>query len=114
MKETIRCRILPCGALDVIHIVHTNGQVERDQRLVCRPRGKKHVLKKFSSPSPDWVVPRIAILPPDVELSHGNIYLLEPMPLAVHNVGERPVQVVRCSPEKEEGLQQNHRNQTTT
>ncbi|KAG0487343.1 hypothetical protein HPP92_009438 [Vanilla planifolia] len=41
MKETIRCCIsciLPCGALDVVRIVHANGRVEEIGG------GRRHVL----------------------------------------------------------------------
>lgn len=89
MKNTIRCCIsciLPCGALDVIRIVHSNGRVEEisgsiraSEVMKAHP---KHVLKKpsTSSPSEDGVVPRIVIVPPDAELQRGKIYFLMPAP----------------------------------
>ncbi|KAJ7968709.1 6,7-dimethyl-8-ribityllumazine synthase [Quillaja saponaria] len=88
MKNTIRCCIsciLPCGALDVIRIVHCNGHVEEisgtikaSEILKAHP---KHVLKKPSSSSDeDGVVPKIVILPPDAELQRGKIYFLMPVP----------------------------------
>ncbi|XWS15837.1 hypothetical protein CRYUN_Cryun34aG0036000 [Craigia yunnanensis] len=85
MKNTIRCCIsciLPCGALDVIRIVQSNGRVEEisgsikaSEIMKAHP---KHVLKKPSSSSDDGMVPKIVIVPPDAELQRGKIYFLVP------------------------------------
>ncbi|KAI6703614.1 hypothetical protein NL676_012750 [Syzygium grande] len=88
MKNTIRCCIsciLPCGALDVIRIVHTNGRVEEISGTIrageIMKLHPKHVLKKpSSSPSEDGVVPKIVVVPPDTELQRGKIYFLMPVP----------------------------------
>ncbi|KAK3432967.1 uncharacterized protein LOC104440898 [Eucalyptus grandis] len=88
MKNTLRCCIsciLPCGALDVIRIVHTNGRVEEISGTVrageIMKLHPKHVLKKpSSSPSENGVVPKIVIVPPDAELQRGKIYFLMPVP----------------------------------
>lgn len=88
MRNSIRCCIsciLPCGALDVIRIVHCNGRVEEisgsikaSEIMKAHP---KHVLKKPSSPSAeDGVVPKIVVVPPDAELQRGKIYFLMPLP----------------------------------
>ncbi|KAL3624844.1 hypothetical protein CASFOL_031512 [Castilleja foliolosa] len=88
MKNTIRCCIsciLPCGALDVIRIVHANGRVEEltgtvkaEEIMKLHP---KHVLKKPSSaPSEQGMRPKIAVVPPDAELKRGRIYFLMPLP----------------------------------
>lgn len=86
MKNTIRCCIsciLPCGALDVIRIVHSNGRVEEISRTILAGEimraHPKHVLKKPSSPSDGGVVPKIMIVPPDAELQRGKIYFLMPV-----------------------------------
>lgn len=88
MKNTIRCCIsciLPCGALDVIRIVHANGRVEEisgsvkaEEIMKAHP---KHVLKKPSSSSSteEGVCPKIVIVPPDAELQRGKIYFLMPV-----------------------------------
>ncbi|GMJ14720.1 hypothetical protein like AT1G29195 [Hibiscus trionum] len=88
MKNTIRCCIsciLPCGALDVIRIVHGNGRVEEISGTVkagdIMKAYPKHVLKKpSSSASDDGMVPRIVVVPPEAELQRGKIYFLVPLP----------------------------------
>ncbi|XP_041028740.1 uncharacterized protein LOC121268495 [Juglans microcarpa x Juglans regia] len=87
MKNTIRCCIsciLPCGALDVIRIVHSNGHVEEISGTIraseIMKAYPKHVLKKPSSSSDDGCVPKIVIVPPDAELRRGKIYFLMPVP----------------------------------
>ncbi|EXC24831.1 hypothetical protein L484_003808 [Morus notabilis] len=88
MKNTIRCCIsciLPCGALDVVRIVHSNGRVEEISGTIrageVMKAHPKHVLKKPStSPSEDGIVPKIVVVPPDAELQRGKIYFLMPLP----------------------------------
>ncbi|KAL3615132.1 hypothetical protein CASFOL_040793 [Castilleja foliolosa] len=86
MKKAIRCCIsciLPCGALDVIRIVHANGRVEEisgtvkaEEIMKLHP---KHVLKKPSL-SEQGTRPKIAVVPPDADLKRGRIYFLMPLP----------------------------------
>ncbi|KAK9714549.1 hypothetical protein RND81_06G102400 [Saponaria officinalis] len=91
MKSAIRCCIsciLPCGALDVIRIVHVNGRVEEitgtiyaAQILKAHP---KHILKKpTTKPVSDDTVsghhhPTIVVVPPEAQLQRGKIYFLIP------------------------------------
>ncbi|GMI72878.1 hypothetical protein like AT1G29195 [Hibiscus trionum] len=90
MKNTIRCCIsciLPCGALDVIRIVHSNGRVEEISGTIkagdIMKAYPKHVLKKpSSSASDDGMVPRIVVVPPEADLQRGKIYFLMPLPSA--------------------------------
>lgn len=84
IRGCISC-ILPCGALDVIRIVHSNGRVEEISGSIracdVMKAHPKHVLKKPSSPTSsadDGVVPKIVIVPPDAELQRGKIYFLTP------------------------------------
>lgn len=87
MKNAIRCCIsciLPCGALDVIRIVHANGRVEEIAGTVKAAEimklHPKHVLKKPSSPSESGMCPQIVVVSPDAELKRGKIYFLMPAP----------------------------------
>ncbi|XP_058100809.1 uncharacterized protein LOC131245387 [Magnolia sinica] len=88
MKNTIRCCIsciLPCGAFDVIRIVHSNGHVEEFSETIraseVMKANPKHVLRRTTtscSSSEGGLVRRIVILPPDAELERGKIYFLMP------------------------------------
>ncbi|KAL0407430.1 UNVERIFIED_CONTAM: hypothetical protein Slati_4056900 [Sesamum latifolium] len=89
MRNAIRCCIsciLPCGALDVIRIVHANGRVEEISGSVKAAEimklHPKHVLKKPSSPSGEGMCPKIVVVPPDAQLKRGHIYFLIPLPPA--------------------------------
>ncbi|KAJ7959900.1 6,7-dimethyl-8-ribityllumazine synthase [Quillaja saponaria] len=82
MGNSLRCClacVLPCGALDLIRIVHLNGQVEE----ITQPITAGEVLKAnpnhvLSKPSSQGVVRRILILSPESELKRGSIYFLIP------------------------------------
>ncbi|XP_057493692.1 uncharacterized protein LOC130779152 [Actinidia eriantha] len=120
MKNTIRCCIsciLPCGALDVIRIVHVNGRVEEISGPSVRAADilrshPKHVLKKpSSSPSSDGgCCPKILIVPPDAELQRGKIYFLMPVPSA--STPEKTSS--RTRKKKRTGTQNNASNKSTT
>ncbi|XP_061343689.1 uncharacterized protein LOC133289709 [Gastrolobium bilobum] len=82
MGNSLRCClacVLPCGALDLIRIVHLNGYVEEITRSITAGEVLKanpnHVLSK---PSSQGVVRRILILSPETELKRGSIYFLIP------------------------------------
>ncbi|XWS74410.1 hypothetical protein CRYUN_Cryun02cG0213700 [Craigia yunnanensis] len=82
MGNSLRCClacILPCGALDLIRIVHLNGYVEE----ITRPVTAGEILKAnpnhvLSRPCSQGVVRKILILSPESELKRGNIYFLIP------------------------------------
>ncbi|KAK1270321.1 hypothetical protein QJS04_geneDACA005934 [Acorus gramineus] len=82
MGNSLRCClacVLPCGALDVIRIVHLNGHVEEFSRPV--PAGevlKSHPGHVLSRPCSQGVARKILILSPDSELRRGQIYFLIP------------------------------------
>ncbi|XP_004500326.1 uncharacterized protein [Cicer arietinum] len=83
MGNSLRCClacVLPCGALDLIRIVHLNGYVEE----ITRPITAGEILKAnpnhvLSKPSSQGVVRRILILSPETELKRGSIYFLIPL-----------------------------------
>ncbi|TKY60040.1 hypothetical protein E2542_SST17135 [Spatholobus suberectus] len=92
MRNCLRCCIsciLPCGALDVIRIVHSNGRVEEISGTVkasdVMKAHPKHVLKKPCSSAATAAdggggVHKIVVVPPDAELQRGKIYFLMPLP----------------------------------
>ncbi|CAN6696297.1 unnamed protein product [Malus baccata var. baccata] len=82
MGNSLRCClacVLPCGALDLIRIVHLNGYVEEISHPVTAGEileaNPNHVLSK---PSSQGVVRKILILSPESELKRGSIYFLIP------------------------------------
>ncbi|KAK9756758.1 hypothetical protein RND81_01G119100 [Saponaria officinalis] len=82
MGNSLRCClacVLPCGALDVIRIVHLNGFVEEITRSITAEEVLKsypnHVLSK---PCCQGMVRKIIILSPHSELKRGDIYFLIP------------------------------------
>ncbi|ERN13885.1 hypothetical protein AMTRI_Chr01g132720 [Amborella trichopoda] len=84
MKDTIRCClscILPCGALDVVRVVHLDGRVEEFGREIqageIMKANPKHVIRK--SLYGENVVRSVVVLPPDAELRRGEIYFLMPV-----------------------------------
>ncbi|KAK1412736.1 hypothetical protein QVD17_34218 [Tagetes erecta] len=82
MGNSLRCClacVLPCGALDLIRIVHLNGYVEE----ITRPVTAGEVLKNYpnhvlSQPCSQGVVRKILILSNTSELKRGCIYFLIP------------------------------------
>ncbi|OWM68707.1 uncharacterized protein LOC116211767 [Punica granatum] len=82
MGNSLRCCIacvLPCGALDLVRVVHLNGYVEE----ITRPITAAEFLKSYpnhvlSLPCSQGVARRILILSPDSELKRGCIYFLIP------------------------------------
>ncbi|WJX31254.1 hypothetical protein P8452_19701 [Trifolium repens] len=82
MGNSLRCClacVLPCGALDLIRIVHLNGCVDEITHSITAGEILKanpnHVLSK---PSSQGVVRRILIISPETELKRGSIYFLIP------------------------------------
>ncbi|KAB8098258.1 hypothetical protein EE612_027338 [Oryza sativa] len=87
MGNSLRCClacVLPCGALDLIRIVHLNGRVEEYGRPVAAGEilaaNPNHVLSKPCCSQGGAVAVRrtILIVSPDSELERGEIYFLIP------------------------------------
>ncbi|KAM1205032.1 hypothetical protein ACFX2G_005984 [Malus domestica] len=82
MGNSLRCClacVLPCGALDLIRIVHLNGYIEE----ISHPVTAGEILEAnpnylLSKPSSQGVVRKILILSPESELKRGSIYFLIP------------------------------------
>lgn len=82
MGNSLRCClacILPCGALDVIRIVHLNGHVEELSHPILVKEvinaNPNHVL---TMPCPQGLGHKILILSPNSELKRGHFYFLIP------------------------------------
>lgn len=86
MGNSLRCClacVLPCGALDLVRIVHLSGRVDEYGRAVSAGEvlaaHPNHVLSRPSSAAQQQgVVRRILIVAPDAELERGEIYFLIP------------------------------------
>ncbi|RAL42318.1 unnamed protein product [Cuscuta campestris] len=85
MGNTLRCClacVLPFGALDLIRIVHLNGQIEEITHPVTAGEVlgnyPNHVLTKPAAAADQGVVRRILILSPSSDLKRGTIYFLIP------------------------------------
>ncbi|CAO2824861.1 unnamed protein product [Amaranthus hypochondriacus] len=85
MGNSLRCClacVIPCGALDLIRIVHLNGYVEEITRPVTAGEilqsYPNHVLTKPSSNGNNNMVRKIMILSSQSELKRGTIYFLIP------------------------------------
>lgn len=82
MGNSLRCClacVLPCGALDLIRIVHLNGHVDE----ITSPMTAGEILQAnpnhvLSIPCSQGVVRKILILSPESELKRGSIYFLIP------------------------------------
>ncbi|KAL6967772.1 hypothetical protein U1Q18_033583 [Sarracenia purpurea var. burkii] len=82
MGNNLRCClacVIPCGALDLIRIVHLNGYVEE----ITGPITAGEVLKNnpnhvLSQPSSQGGDRRILMLSPESELKRGSIHFLIP------------------------------------
>ncbi|KMZ71884.1 unknownprotein [Zostera marina] len=83
MRNGLRCFlacVLPCGALDIVRVVHINGhvdeyinQISAGEVLKANPN---HVLSKPCSYG--GVSHKIVAVSPDSNLKRGNIYFLVP------------------------------------
>ncbi|GAB2274283.1 hypothetical protein Dimus_009049 [Dionaea muscipula] len=109
MGNSLRCClacVLPCGALDLIRIVHLNGHIQEvsgpitavdflraypDHALIskpCSPQGQAGVDRRR---------PGILILSPDAELQRGRIYLLIPESSLMDTKNRRIIGTARTS-----------------
>jgi hypothetical protein len=86
MGNSLRCClacVLPCGALDLVRIVHLSGRVDEYGRAVCAGEvlaaHPDHVLSRPCASARQQGVPRIVIIvSPEAELERGEIYFLIP------------------------------------
>ncbi|KAI3914924.1 hypothetical protein MKX01_018093 [Papaver californicum] len=98
MKNSIKCCIsciLPCGSLDVIRVIHSNGQVEEFSEIIragdLMKLNPKHVVRRSVLPSENDSVQKIIIMSRDAELKRGKIYFLVPMSFLPRKTRARPV-----------------------
>lgn len=82
MGNSLRCClacVLPCGALDLIRIVHLNGYVEElTDRVTAGEVLKNNPNHVLTTPCSQGMARRILILSPESELKRGSIYFLIP------------------------------------
>ncbi|CAI9288162.1 unnamed protein product [Lactuca saligna] len=82
MGNSLRCCLsclIPCGALDLIRIVHLNGYIEEITRPITAGEFlSNHPNYVLSKPSSQGVARRILILSSSSELKRGCIYFLIP------------------------------------
>uniref|UniRef100_A0ACD5VKG9 Uncharacterized protein n=1 Tax=Avena sativa TaxID=4498 RepID=A0ACD5VKG9_AVESA len=86
MGNSLRCClacVLPCGALDLVRIVHLSGRVDEYGRAVSAGEvlaaHPDHVLSRPCASTRQQGVPRIVIIvSPETELERGEIYFLIP------------------------------------
>ncbi|XP_051117796.1 uncharacterized protein LOC127242338 [Andrographis paniculata] len=108
--NSVRCWVacvLPCGALDLIRIVHLNGSIDEltaSRRITAADvlnTNPNHVLTK---PAAAAATPhgrrrrRILILSPDAELKRGSVYFL--IPASSLPTGKADKILKKNSPEK--------------
>ncbi|KAF8775452.1 hypothetical protein HU200_004876 [Digitaria exilis] len=87
MGNSLRCCLacmVPCGALDVVRIVHLSGHVDEFSCSVAASSvlaaNPNHTLTTAWSPSgaPGCASKKLVIVSPDSELKRGRIYFLIP------------------------------------
>ncbi|KAI0501890.1 hypothetical protein KFK09_016835 [Dendrobium nobile] len=80
LRLCVAC-LLPCGALDVVRVVHINGHVEELSRPVTAGEilaaNPGHVISKLCSQGVA-ASDRILIVSPEAELRRGHIYFVIP------------------------------------
>ncbi|XP_058108988.1 uncharacterized protein LOC131252115 [Magnolia sinica] len=82
MGNWLRCCIsciLPCGALDVVRVLHVDGRIdEYGRRVTAREVMKANPKHVLAQPICDAIVKKPSLLHPDTELQKGKIYFLIP------------------------------------
>ncbi|WOL04838.1 hypothetical protein Cni_G13560 [Canna indica] len=85
MGNSLRCClacVLPCGALDVVRVVHLDGQVEEYGRPVSAGEilaaNPDHIIRKPCSRPGGAALSAVSIVSPESDLKRGHIYFLIP------------------------------------
>ncbi|CAA7037955.1 unnamed protein product [Microthlaspi erraticum] len=118
MGNSLRCClacVLPCGALDLIRIVHLNGHVDE----ITRPMTAGEILEAnpnhvLSKPCSQGVVRKILILSPDSELKRGSIYFLIPDTSLPEKKKTKKKSDLRRRRKTLENVNDNHNDHTST
>ncbi|KAF8095319.1 hypothetical protein N665_0337s0027 [Sinapis alba] len=116
MGNSLRCClacVLPCGALDMIRIVHLNGHVDE----ITRPMTAGEILQAnpnhvLSKPCSQGVVRKILILSPESELKRGSIYFLIPdtsLPEKKKTKKKKELQRRKKTPETANDIKSDHK-----
>ncbi|KAG6490839.1 uncharacterized protein LOC122004043 [Zingiber officinale] len=100
MGNSLRCClacVLPCGAFDVVRIVHLSGQVEEHSRHVSAGEvlaaNPGHILSEPCGSSQGGGAVRrcISIVSPESQLQRGHIYFLIPAAIATLHDHEKKI-----------------------
>ncbi|XP_020585556.1 uncharacterized protein LOC110028157 [Phalaenopsis equestris] len=110
LRLCVAC-LLPCGALDVVRVVHITGHVDELSRPVTAGEilaaNPGHFISKLSSQG--VASHRILIVSPETELRRGNIYFLIPAAAAEKRKKQRNFEEKVVAPDQMEVKKAGHR-----
>ncbi|KAL8516405.1 hypothetical protein ACS0TY_014894 [Phlomoides rotata] len=116
MGNSLRCClacVLPCGALDLIRVVHLNGCVdELAGRVTAGEFLRNYPGHVLTQPCSQGVSRRILILSPESDLKRGSIYFLIPSSVSRSKKPIKKYRSTKQTPEEKHSLASRRRNVT--